>query len=111
MIGPASTALAAMMALRPTEPAPNTASDWPCPTFSELSTAPAPVWMPQPMGARRSSGMSSGARIAWRASQMAWVAKEDWPKKWPCTLSPARLSALVPSARAPPKFKGTQWRQ
>ncbi len=111
MIRPAPTALAAMIALRPTEPAPNTARVWPAPSFNELSTAPAPVWIPHPRGARCSSGMSSGALTAWRASQTAWVAKEDWPKKAPCTVSPSFDRGLEPSARAPPKFSGTQSRQ
>ncbi len=39
----APTTRAAMMALKPTEPVPKTASEAPTPTLSALMTAPAPV--------------------------------------------------------------------
>ncbi len=51
MIGPAPATLAAITAASPTEPEPNTAKDCPGRSLSAFSTAPAPVWMPQPSGA------------------------------------------------------------
>ncbi len=51
---------AAMIAAKPTEPAPKTAMLLPAGGRSELSTEPAPVWMPQPNGATTSNGMSVG---------------------------------------------------
>jgi len=62
---------AAMIAARPTPPVPNTARLSPGPTASELSTAPAPVRMPQPRGARISSGTSAGTLTALRSPAIA----------------------------------------
>ena len=41
---------AAITALKPTLPTPNTATDCPGRTWKSLRIAPAPVWMPQPKG-------------------------------------------------------------
>src|SRR5215467_7427831 len=48
MMGLAPAIAAAPMADNPTPPAPNTATDWPSPTFAVCSTAPAPVNTAQP---------------------------------------------------------------
>lgn len=55
---------AAITALIPTAPAPKLAKLLPVRTASELITAPAPVWMPQPSGPSSSSGASFGTLIA-----------------------------------------------
>jgi len=47
-----------------------------------FSTAPAPVWSPQPSGAATSSGIDPSSRTTLRSFATAWVAKLDWPKKW-----------------------------
>src|SRR5215469_15685057 len=48
IIGLAPAIAAAEIADNPTPPAPNTATDWPSPTFAVCSTAPAPVSTAQP---------------------------------------------------------------
>src|SRR5215470_8617415 len=48
MMGLAPAIAAAPMADKPTPPTPNTATDWPSPTFAVCSTAPAPVKTAQP---------------------------------------------------------------
>lgn len=53
---------AASSAADPTAPAPKIAKDDPAGGARELSTAPAPVWMPQPSGPRISSGTSASTR-------------------------------------------------
>ena len=63
-----------------------------------FSTAPAPVWIPQPSGAAISSGIDPFSRTTLRSFATACVAKLDCPKKCPCSGSPPRESALVPSA-------------
>ena len=63
--------LAAMIAARPTEPAPNTAMLLPAGGRSELSTDPAPVWMPHPNGATTSNGMSLVSLTALRTLAIA----------------------------------------
>ncbi len=62
VVAPATRA--AITALRPTAPAPKLAKLLPAVTLSELITAPAPVWMPQPSGPSSSIGASSGTLIA-----------------------------------------------
>ena len=52
---------AAITAARPTEPAPNTATELPGCSLSTLSTAPAPVFTPHANAAATSSGRSSGS--------------------------------------------------
>jgi hypothetical protein len=63
-----------------------------------FSTAPAPVWRPQPKGAAISSGTSSGTFTTVLSRPTACVAKLDWAKKWACIGSPFRESTLEPSA-------------
>jgi hypothetical protein len=69
-------------------------------------TAPAPVCTPQPSGAATSNGIEGSILTRLEAWHTAWVAKDDWPKKWEWTGLPSRLSAVVPSERRPPKFSG-----
>ena len=78
---------------------------------SALSTAPAPVWIPQPKGAATSRPMPSGSRTTLRAPATAWVAKLDCPKKWAWMSSPSRERTLVPSARAAAKLCSKNWWQ
>jgi hypothetical protein len=105
MIVVAPTALAAMRAASPTAPVPEMTMLAPAPTLRVLITAPAPVWMPQPRGPVRSRSMPLGILTALRAVTRAWVAKEDWPKKLPCTTEPSSPVRVVePSSRAPAKF-------
>lgn len=67
----------------------------PASILSEFSTAPAPVWRPQPSGLRSSSGMSSSSTLTTlRSVASAWVAKEDWPKKWPWISSPCGVEGV-----------------
>jgi hypothetical protein len=76
---------AASTAAMPTAPVPNTARLAPDGTASVFSTAPAPVWMPQPKGATTSSGMWLSIPITLRSRATEAVAKLDCPKKCPCT--------------------------
>ena len=77
----APTTRAAITALSPTLPAPKVTKLSPGPTFSAFITAPAPVWMPQPSGPSRSSGMSLGTFTTVRSWASAYVPNDDWPKK------------------------------
>ena len=95
--------LAAMTAARPTAPTPNMAMDWPARTPREFSTAPAPVCNPHPNGPSNSSVASLRTLMALRSLAMAWVAKELWPKKLPCTAAPSLTSVVDPSSRLPEK--------
>lgn len=95
--------LAAMMAAEPTAPTPKTTRDVPAAGCSSLSTAPAPVCRPQPSGPSFSSGTSAGTLTTLRSTTLAYVAKEDWPKKWEDTCSPFEDREVVPSGRRPPK--------
>ena len=92
-----------MMAAMPTAPAPNTAIVLPGSGRSTFMTAPAPVWMPQPRGARTCSGASSGTLTRQRSSTSACRASDDCPKKWPCSGRPPWWRVWLPSARVPPK--------
>ncbi|GAA2994003.1 hypothetical protein GCM10020229_03120 [Kitasatospora albolonga] len=94
---------AASRAASPTAPAPNTTRVEPGSGRSTLSTAPAPVCTPQPNGASSSGGRPPGTGIAFRSVTSEWVAKEDWPKKCPCSGEPSAARRVgLPSARAPP---------
>jgi hypothetical protein len=70
-----------------------------------LSTAPAPVWMPQPNGATTSSGTAGSSLTTFRSVATAWVAKLDWPKKCEWIGLPARRRAVDPSGRVAPKLR------
>ena len=95
---------AAMMALMPTVPQPNTAIDEPNSGLSALSTVPAPVWMPQPIGATTARSTSSyGTLTALWAATTAYSANDDWPKNIDSVL-PFWLRREVPSGRTPPKL-------
>lgn len=72
---PATTA--AMTALSPTAPAPNTAMVLPSSGEREFSTPPAPVWMPQPSGPNSSSGTDGSTLTTLRSVATAYVANED----------------------------------
>ena len=90
-------------------PVPNTAIGSPARTCIALSTAPAPVISPQPIGARRASGRPaalSGTRTTLRWWAIAWVANADWPKKLAAIGSPASVMLGEPSARAPDQLCG-----
>ena len=77
------TTLAAIMALKPTDPAPNTAIEEPGLTLREFMTPPAPVCTPHPSGASFSRGTSLLTRTTFLSVMRACDAKEDWPKKDP----------------------------
>src|SRR3569833_3152439 len=86
---------AAITAALPTLPAPITTIEAPGLTLSASITAPAPVMIPQPIGATTSSGTSWGTGTAPRACAMQWVAKLDWAKKWLATVSPSAVASAV----------------
>ena len=94
-----------MTAESPTAPVPNTASELPAWGRITFSTAPAPVWIPQPNGAASSKSAKSGSLTTLRSVATEWVAKLDCPKKCPCTTSPSRESTLVPSGREAAKLR------
>src|SRR5579859_1723303 len=103
---------AAITAESPTEPAPVTSSEEPGGQSSELSTAPAPVWMPHPSGPASSSGRPPGILTTLASYTRAWVANEDWPKKLPPTSAGPSRSVAVPRLPTPAKFssmKRTQY--
>lgn len=98
-----------MTAARPTAPSPRIATvsaGW-APASSVM--VPAPVWMPQPNGARIlswSSSSSSAVTLTTEAS-LALVTREklDCPKKEPPTVCPAvSRSRLEKAALSPPKL-------
>ena len=62
MIGCAPAALAPMIALNPTPPSPNTATDVPAATRAVFTTAPTPVITAQPNSTAVSIGMSRSIR-------------------------------------------------
>ena len=74
---------AAMIAASPTAPTPTMSTESPSRGRASLSTAPAPVARPQARGPRSSSGASPGTFTSASAVVIEWVAKDDWPKKWP----------------------------
>lgn len=96
-----------MTAERPTAPAPKTAKALPGCESSALRTAPAPVRTPQPSGARSSSGTSAGAGMTDARAAFVLVANALCPKKCEPTDSSPRRNAVVPSSRAPPKFRAS----
>ncbi|VFT75075.1 Uncharacterised protein [Klebsiella aerogenes] len=71
---------AAMMALSPTAPQPNTTMDSPITGFRRLSTVPLPVWMPQPSGPSRVRSTSGSTTTALLARVTTYWLKDDWPK-------------------------------
>ena len=77
MIVVAPATRAAMIAARPTAPAPKTAIDEPARTLIAISTEPAPVWIPQPSGPRISRGSQRSMTTALRGVAIACVAKDD----------------------------------
>ncbi len=97
-------AAAAMSAERPTEPPPVISSDEPGGQFRELSTAPAPVWTPQPSGPASSSGTPSGIFTTLTSWANAWVANDDWPKKLPPTSAVPSCRGVVPLLPTPLKL-------
>lgn len=98
-----------MTADRPTAPAPRTTIVLPVSGFSTFHTAPTPVCTPQPSGAIDVNGTSGSTLTRLRSSTNARSAKEDWPKKWPPSVSPSRLMVALPSARRPPmRLSGSQ---
>src|SRR5690606_15557296 len=99
------TIFAAMTAERPTAPAPKIAILDPAFGASELMTAPAPVWMPQPSGPISSSGTSLRIFTTLRSDAIAFSAKEDWQKKQPEIDPSFELSGDVPSTRAPLRLR------
>ena len=88
----------------PTAPVPKTATAEPGLGWSTLSTAPAPVMMPQPRGPRISSGASSGTLTTPWAGAFVCSAKADCPKKCEPIGPSASENALEPSSRSTPKF-------
>ena len=88
---------AAITAASPTVPVPKTAMLLPAGAARLLSTAPAPVWIPQPKGAATSVAMVSGSLTTFRSPATASVANDDWPKKCAWTVSAPRERTLVPS--------------
>ncbi|MEV0640986.1 hypothetical protein AB0I77_39915 [Streptomyces sp. NPDC050619] len=109
VVQPATTA--AMTALMPTGPAPKTAMLLPAAGLSELRTPPAPVCMPQPSGPSSSRGAARSTFTTLRSVARAYVAKDDCPKKTPCTSPASRCRGVLPSVRDPAKLYAKNWSQ
>jgi len=75
MMAEAPTSRAAWITLRPTPPAPTTATVSPICTLARLNTAPAPVTTPQPMGAAASQLTENGPGGAGNEREHATVAE------------------------------------
>ena len=75
---------------------------------SELMTAPAPVWKPQPRGPSSSSFTSSAVTFTTlRSVAIACDAKLDWPNQQQPMREPSSPdSGVEPSRREPMKFSG-----
>ena len=101
MTVPTPAPRAAAMAASPTAPAPNTTRLWSAVGRSTLRTVPAPVWKPQPNGARRARSRSRGTTTQLSAYASACRAKLDWPKNDPNTVSSPRRIVVDPSGRMP----------
>lgn len=102
VVHPAITA--AITALMPTVPVPNTAMLLPAGGRRALSTAPAPVWIPHPSGPRSSSGAAGSILTTFRSVASAWVAKDDWPKNAPWMAASPLRNVVLPSGRVPAKL-------
>ena len=79
-LAPAS--FAPMMMLRPTPPAPNTATLLPGRRWAVLSTAPTPVVTAQPMSAATVGGMSLSSTTQHSSGTTVWSAKQARALKW-----------------------------
>ena len=100
MIIEAPAITAASTAAMPTAPVPNTARLAPGGTASVLSTAPAPVWMPQPKGATRSSGMWLEMPTMFRSPRHRRRREARLAEEVAADVFPPRESALLSSADA-----------
>src|SRR5258707_2452735 len=93
-------------AASPTAPAPKIARLEPGCTSSELSTAPAPLWMPQPSGANTFSGRVLSTTTTLRLVAMACVANDDCAnQRDPTGELSAATAEVEPSARQPIRFR------
>src|SRR5258706_3371521 len=79
MISDAPEIFAAITALSPTPPNPNTATLWPGRTFAALNTAPAPVTTAQPNIAATSSGIDESALTTVVGDVTAYYANDEMP--------------------------------
>src|SRR6201996_8403886 len=108
----AAVSRAAMIADSPTAPDPYTTIDDPAKGRSALSTAPAPVEIPQARGPSSDTSTSAGTGTRALAAQIEYDANDDWPKKWLCSGDPSsRRSEVDPSARQPAMTSGPSCRQ
>src|SRR5690606_32047623 len=95
----------AITALSPTAPPPKAAKLSPAPTRKALSTAPAPVCIPQPNGPSMSSGASLETFTTFFSFASAYTPNDDCPKKRSLSGFPSLSdSAWEPSGRAPEKL-------
>src|SRR6185437_16551479 len=79
---------------------------------SALSTAPAPVEIPQARGPRMDTSTSAPTGTRAFAAQIEYDANDDCPKKWLCSGDPSsRRSEVDPSPRDPPMTSGPSCRQ
>src|SRR3954465_7050639 len=86
----------AIVAERPTAPAPKIATTEPASGRRALKIAPAPVARPQPSGPNSSIGASSATFTTPRSVVIEYVENDDWPKKWPWTASLPRDRQVPP---------------
>jgi hypothetical protein len=109
LLGVSGLSFAAMIAARPTAPAPTTATLEVAVGLTTFNKAPAPVMMPQPKGARSSSGAFDGTLITLRSEETQCLDMLDWPKKCDVMGSPdVEEYALLPSSRPTPKLDRSQ---
>src|SRR3546814_7877572 len=68
--------------------------------LKKLKTAPAPVWIPHPKGARTERSYAASTFTSDFSSATTALEKDDWPKKCEITSAPvASLNAELPSSR------------
>src|ERR1044071_1387599 len=112
MIGEAPASFAPMIALSPTPPSPNTATDWPGATLAVFVTAPTPVRIAQPKSAAAWSGTEESILISdsWAATVNCekpetpkWCSTREaplWKRTPPPSRVPTPLEAALRSQRA-----------
>src|SRR3546814_19243930 len=73
--------------------------------LKKLKTAPAPVWIPHPKGARTERSYAASTFTSVFSSATTALEKDDWPKQCEITSAPgAALYADLPSSRQPLPF-------
>src|SRR3546814_7884101 len=80
--------------------------------LKKLKTAPAPVWIPHPKGARTERSYAASTFTSDFSSATTALEKDDWPKKCEITSAPvASLNAELPSSRRPIAFSAMMFEQ